>query len=287
MKTTTTAATKKIDLAEYGDPSLDKVEHTENGLLWGLDNWIYSAKSDRRLRFIDDQIEVRPTSFRGQWGISQDDFGRLYYNTNSRWLYGDFHPPEPYFRNAADRPLRIPGVSERIAPSEEVHTIRVNPGINRGYQPDMLREDGRLAKTTSVSGLCIYRGHQFPADYRGNVFIPEPAGNVVGFFRLSGGANPEAKHEVYPDPDWSQREFLASADERFRPVDCAVGPDGALTVIDMYRGILQHRQYVTTYLRKQILERELDRPRWSRTHLPHRCGRSANRLFPPQAVHEG
>ena len=62
------------------------------------------------------------------------------------------------------------------------------------------------------------------------------------------------------DPDWGQREFVASPDERFRPVDCAIGPDGTLTVIDMYRGILQHRQYVTTYLRKQILERELDRP---------------------------
>ncbi|MEM1247004.1 MAG: c-type cytochrome [Acidobacteriota bacterium] len=252
---------EKVHVADYADPDLDRVEHTENGLLWGLDNWIYSAKSDRRLRFRKGEVTVEPTAFRGQWGISQDDEGRLYYNTNSRWLYADVHPPEYHYRNTADRPRRIPGVGERIVDSEEVHTVRVNPGINRGYQPDMLREDGRLARTTSVSGLCIYRGHQFPEELRGDIFIPEPAGNVVGFFDLEHGpASITADHFTTADSEWGEREFLASPDERFRPVDCAVGPDGALTVIDMYRGILQHRQYVTTFLRKQILERQLDRP---------------------------
>ena len=38
------------------------------------------------------------------------------------------------------------------------------------------------------------------------------------------------------------------------------GPDGALYVVDMYRGILQHRVFLTTFLRKQILSRGLDRP---------------------------
>jgi mono/diheme cytochrome c family protein len=35
------------------------------------------------------------------------------------------------------------------------------------------------------------------------------------------------------------------------------GPDGALYVVDLYRGILQHRIYVTSFLRKQIDERGL------------------------------
>ncbi len=253
---------QKTDIGRYADPNLDLVEHTENGLLWALDNWIYSAKSDRRLRFVDGEIvEESPTVFRGQWGISQDDDGRLYFNTNSRWLYGDTAPVEYHYRNTNDRPKRFPGASERLVSSEEVYSIRVNPGINRGYQPDMLLDDGRLAKTTSVSGLCVYRGHQFDPKYSGDIFVPEPAGNVVGFFGVErGAAGIETEHRTYPDPQWGTRDFLASPDERFRPVDCAIGPDGALTVIDMYRGIIQHRQYVTTFLRKQILERELDRP---------------------------
>ena len=252
---------RKTEVARYGDPDLDYVEHTENGLLWGLDNWLYSAKSDRKLRWAHGRIDERATAFRGQWGISQDDAGHLYYNTNSRWLLGDLYVPEGHFRNTADRPGRLPGVGARIVPAEDVFTVRVNPGINRGYQPDMLRDDGRLERTTSVSGLCVYRGHQYPASYVGDVFIPEPAGNVVGLFELRrDDGSVGAEHVTYPDPDWGRREFLASPDERFRPVDCAVGPDGAVTIIDMYRGILQHRQYVTTFLRKQILERGLERP---------------------------
>ena len=44
------------------------------------------------------------------------------------------------------------------------------------------------------------------------------------------------------------KEFLASTDERFRPVNLATGPDGALYIADMYRGLIQHGAYVTPYL---------------------------------------
>lgn len=258
-------------LLDYGDPDPDLLEHTENGLLWGLDNWIYNAKSDRRFRLRRDaegaSIEVDPTLFRGQWGITQDDVGRLYYNTNSRYLFADLIPADYALAHPDHQPRGGGrGASERLVHDESVYSIRVNPGINRGYVNSMLREDGRLAVTTSVSGLAVYRGDQFPATFRGDVFVPEPAGNVVAHFDLAPGPVENgiptlvAEHRRYGDPDWVEREFLASTDERFRPVDAKVGPDGALYVIDMYRGILQHVRYVTTYLREYILEHGLDRP---------------------------
>ncbi|RYD30627.1 MAG: cytochrome c [Verrucomicrobiaceae bacterium] len=37
-------------------------------------------------------------------------------------------------------------------------------------------------------------------------------------------------------------------------------PDGSLYVVDMYHGIIQHKTYMTTYLRKQTLDRGLDKP---------------------------
>jgi len=258
-------------LLDYGDPDPDLLEHTENGLLWGLDNWIYNAKSDRRFRLHRGpegaSIEVDPTLFRGQWGIAQDDVGRLYYNTNSRFLIADLIPADYALANPEHQPRGGGiGASERLVVDETVYSIRVNPGINRGYVNGMLREDGRLAVTTSVSGLVVYRGDQFPATFRGDVFVPEPAGNVVALVDLAPGPVEDgiptlvAEHRRYGDPDWVEREFLASTDERFRPVDAKVGPDGALYVIDMYRGILQHVRYVTTYLREYILEHGLDRP---------------------------
>jgi hypothetical protein len=56
------------------------------------------------------------------------------------------------------------------------------------------------------------------------------------------------------------KEFLASTDERFRPVHMATGPDGALYVADMYRGLVQHGAYITPYLKEQTLLRKLDQP---------------------------
>ncbi len=258
-------------LLDYGDPDPDLLEHTENGLLWALDNWIYNAKSDRRFRLRRGSegasIEVAPTLFRGQWGIAQDDVGRLYYNTNSRYLFADLIPAEYALANPEHQPRGGGiGASERLVRDETVHSIRVNPGINRGYVKGMLRADGRLAVTTSVSSLAVYRGDQFPATFRGDVFVPEPAGNMVAHFDLAPGPVEDgiptlvAEHRRYGDPDWTEREFLASTDERFRPVDAKAGPDGALYVIDMYRGILQHVRFVTTYLREYILEHGLDRP---------------------------
>lgn len=258
-------------LLDYGDPDPDQLEHTENGLLWALDNWIYNAKSDRRFRLRrgpeGPSIEVAPTLFRGQWGIAQDDVGRLYYNTNSRYLFADLIPADYALTNPEHRPRGGGiGASERLVQDEAVHSIRVNPGINRGYVASMLRDDGRLAVTTSVSGVAVYRGDQFPATFAGDVFVPEPAGNVVAHFDLAPGPVTDgvptltAEHRLYGDPDWVEREFLASTDERFRPVDAKVGPDGALYVIDMYRGILQHVRFVTTYLREYILVHGLDRP---------------------------
>ena len=258
----------KIELTRYGSPDPDHLEHTENGLLRNLDNWLYSAKSSRRFRFTlgDDgvpRLEEEQSAFRGQWGITHDDRGRLFYNGNSSYLYGDPWPAEYLLRGApCGRAVgQPPGIGERIVHDEGVHSIRVNPGINRGYQKGMLRADGRLARTTSVSGGVIYRGDQFPPEFQGDAFIPEPAGNVVAHFDLKErGGVPRGTQVIYSSEGSPGHAFLASTDERFRPVDCAIGPDGALYIVDLYRGVLQHRQFVTSYLRKQILDRGLDKP---------------------------
>jgi mono/diheme cytochrome c family protein len=59
---------------------------------------------------------------------------------------------------------------------------------------------------------------------------------------------------------YDRAEFLASTDERFRPVNLSSAPDGTLYVVDMYRGIIQHRGYITEYLRDQIVSRSLEQP---------------------------
>ena len=248
---------KKISLANYGDQP-GNVEHAENGLLLAIDNWIYNAKSNRRMRIQDGSLVVEPTLFRGQWGITQDNQGLLYYNTNSNFLLGDLYDAQPVIKAGNSGG---PGLNTQISKNDQVFAVRVNPGVNRAYVPGVLRADGRLDKPTSASGMTYYRGDQFPETNRQDVFVAEPAGNVVVQLRLlREGLDLSADHILYEDEKWGQREFLASTDERFRPVDVDVGPDGALYVVDMYRGIIQDQIFLSDELRAQALSRGLDEP---------------------------
>jgi glucose/arabinose dehydrogenase/mono/diheme cytochrome c family protein len=250
---------KKTRLTHYAAEG--DIEHTENGLMLALDNWIYNAKSSRRMQLRNGELVEEETLLRGQWGITQDNEGRLYYNHNSRFAMADLFPAE----NLGPGTIPAQGLGSSISldedGSEEVFSIRVNPGVNRAYLEGTLKADGRLASPTAVSGLEVYRGDQFPVAYRQDIFIPEPGANVVAQFRPQQvGMELNTRHITYPDEQWQLREFLASTDERFRPVDTKNGPDGALYIIDMYRGIIQEQNYMTDELREQVFERGLDEP---------------------------
>ncbi len=245
------------DYAAVADPKLGaraNPEHAANGLLWALDNWIYSANHTTRFRLMDGEWQRQPTIFRGQWGIAQDDFGRLVYNSNSDQLRVDLVPSaylsrNPFVRGAA-------GVNVQTVKDQEVWPIRMNPGVNRGYRPGQLRtNDWSLATYTAACGPLIYRGDNFPADCQGNAFICEPSGNLVRRNILT-----EAGGMITARNAYEKAEFLASTDERFRPVNLNTGPDGALYVVDFYRGIIQHRIYLTSYLRQQAEDRGLEKP---------------------------
>ncbi|HEY3855157.1 MAG TPA: c-type cytochrome [Verrucomicrobiae bacterium] len=224
-----------------------------NGLMRGLDNWIYSACYPIRFRNIDGEWQSGPTTRRGEWGISQDDFGRLIYNSNEDQFRIDLVPAEYLLRNPNYRSAL--GVNVDPIHDQTVWPVRMNPGVNRGYWKGILRPDGTLAKTTAACGPLIYRGDNFPPEYRGNAFVCEPAGNLIIRDILSETEGQFKGHKAY-----EHAEFLASTDERFRPTSLYNGPDGALYFTDMYRGVLEDRLSLTTYLRRQIKARNLESP---------------------------
>jgi putative membrane-bound dehydrogenase-like protein len=251
---------RKKRVGDYApDSEATSVEHLENGLRQGLDNWLYNSKSSRKHRLVDGQLQQRENLFRGQWGITRDKYGRFMYNHNSTWLQADLFAAEDLV--AAGNTSVFPGLGVNLTETSEVFSARVNPGVNRAYLAGTLRPDGRLHKATGVSGLVAYRGDQFPQSYRDNVFVPEVSANVVAQISLhERGMELVAEHQLYADAEWGQREFMAATDERFRPVDAMNGPDGALYVIDMYRGIVQDQHFLTDELREQIFQRKLDKP---------------------------
>ena len=234
---------------EYGAGGLP--EHAPNGLWRGLDNWIYNVKSTYRYKQTSTGWVKDSTEFRGQWGLSHDDFGRLFYNYNWSQLHADLVPPNFLMRN----PHHVPssGIDHGLTTDMRVFPVRSNYAVNRGYTPGALDEQGRILEFTSASAPHVYRGHALPEEFKGDVFVCEPAGNLIKRNTILEEGLVLTSTFAYPDA-----EFLASTDERFRPVNLASGPDGALYIADMYRGIIQHGAYMTPYLKEKIIERELD-----------------------------
>lgn len=227
------------------------VEHQPNTLLLGLDNWIYSAKSRFRYRKNGHKWLKEETVFRGQWGMSQDDEGRLFYNTNSNQLRGDFIYASQVSEEALF-PLQK-GVNEEVARDQRVYPSRVTPGVNRGYRTATLTDEWKLRQVTAACSPFIYRGTNFPSSFYGNAFVAEPAGNLIKRNILI-----EETGRIRAIGDQVGREFLSSTDERFRPVNFAHAPDGSMYVVDFYRGIVQHKTYMTGFLYKQVVDRKLD-----------------------------
>lgn len=228
-------------------------EHQPNGLMRGIDNWYYNAKSRTRYRYINQEWVKEETEFRGQWGITKDDYGRLFYNTNSNQLRGDLVPPNKLMRHPDFKDGS--GINVEFASNQRVYPIRPTPGVNRGYQDWVLDESARLKYFTAACGPLIYRGNLYPDEFLGNAFVCEPAGNLIKRNIIKEDGMYIEAVQAYED-----KEFLASTDERFRPVSLYNGPNGNMYVVDMYKGIIQHEVFLTEYLRDQIKSRGLEQP---------------------------
>jgi glucose/arabinose dehydrogenase/mono/diheme cytochrome c family protein len=228
-------------------------EHMANTPTWAMDNRVYAAGYSTSFKLTNGAWQKGPGLGRGQWGLSQDDAGRLFYNYNSDLLRTDLLPAAAYARNPLLRDAL--GINNKVIKDQSVYPSHPTPGVNRGYDAKTLRADGTLANATATCGASIYRGDAFPAEFRGNAFIPEPSSNLV-------------KRVIITEKDglltganaYEEKEFLTSTDERFRPVMTATGPDGALYVVDLYRGMLQHPGFLTHYLIANIKARKLETP---------------------------
>lgn len=227
------------------------VEHQPNGLMMNIDNWIYNARSHFRYQKQGDDWIKEPTAFRGQWGITKDNFGRLYYNNNSTQIMGDYVLPNVLTRNEFYEPKE--GLGKVLTRNQRVYPLHATL-VNRGYEPGVLDADSVLRNVTSSCGPLVYRGGQFPSSFIENAFVCAPEANLIKRNLLSFDGPITTATQAYDD-----REFIASTDEGFRPVNLSSGPDGGMYVVDMHRGVIQHGAYMTSYLRERLAASGMDK----------------------------
>ena len=237
----------------YQGPAIRKggnLEHQEGGLIWNIDNWIYTSRGTHRVRLTRGSPEAEPIERDfGQWGLTQDDVGRMYYSDA-----GGEQPAFGFQMMKAYGNLRLGG--ELSGNFVEPWPVAPTPDVQGG--PGRLRQNKTLNHFTASCGQSIFRGDKLPKDLYGDLLICEPVGRLI---RRAKVGNTNGKVVLINAYDAEKREFIASSDPNFRPVHTATGPDGYLYIVDMYRGIIQEGNWVGkgSYLRDRVMEKGLEK----------------------------
>ncbi len=225
------------------------LEHQASGLIWDRDNWIYEAANSFRLRLQGtNMIKEATPSNGGQWGLSQDDYGKLWF-VNASGEMGPVNFQEPILYGAFKAPDEPTRSFMEVWPL--VGLADVQGGVGR-FRP----EDNTLNHLTACCGPDIFRGDRLPAEVRGDLFFGEPVGRLVRRAKIE--TKEGITHLVNP---YEKSEFLRSTDPNFRPVNMVTAPDGTLYIVDMYRGIIQEAEWVKadSYLRKPVQKYQLEK----------------------------
>jgi mono/diheme cytochrome c family protein len=237
------------ELFTTGMGRVANVEHQEAHFIWAMDNWIYSTYNQFRVRWTPGGVLREPTApNQGQWGVTQDNYGKPWFQGGASGMPGYFQFPVVYGSFPAPDQFE-PELN--IIWGAPVRTADMEAGMRVVRMPD-----GSLASATAAAGNDIFRGDRLPADMVGDYFYGEAVGRVVRRLRPVTREGVTQLRNVYP-----LSEFIRSTDPLFRPVDMTTAPDGTMYITDMYRGIVQESQWAGpgTYLRRRIEQYALDK----------------------------
>jgi mono/diheme cytochrome c family protein len=241
----------KKELFVTGVGQSGNVEHQQGLLMEAMDNWLYMTVKAFRLRQLPNGTVLRETtgSNGAQWGVSQDNDGKLWFQGGASGVPSYWNYPIVYGNFAPQNPLEG---DFTIAWGAPVRIMDAQQGMK-----DVRMPDGSLTRVTGSAGSNWVRANRMPADLQGHYLYNEPVGRMIRRIQpvISEGVTTLKNY-------YNGNEFVKSTDPLFRPVNLATAPDGTIYVVDMYRGIIQESTWsapVNTYLRARVDEYGLDR----------------------------
>ncbi|MFL5245856.1 MAG: neutral/alkaline non-lysosomal ceramidase N-terminal domain-containing protein [Gemmataceae bacterium] len=221
-----------------------------NSLEYSLDNWLYGScglfggaiknfhgdtfpLGDRDFRIKPDTGVIEPATGRTQQGRVRDEWDNWFGCDNSNLCW--------HYVLADHYLLRNP----HVAPPNTIISVNDYPDANHLYTAkkdlQMFKLSGPAFYTTSACGLGIYRDDLLGSEYTGNTFTCEPVNLSVHRLKISPRGSTFSGRRP---PEEAQSEFLSSTDNWTRPVQVKTGPDGGLWVVDMYRFVIEHPQWI-------------------------------------------
>jgi putative membrane-bound dehydrogenase-like protein len=244
--------------------ALTNPQHIANTPLYGLDNWIYLAHmgtytpkislmfsdsgsnvrfadrpsqmlprnaNGRNIRFKPDSFDLEMCSGQSQYGQSFDNWGHHFSVENADHIFNEVIAAKYLNRNPS---LLIGDASDHISDHGaacKVFPVTINP------ENQLLTDLGVI---TSACGITWYNGGLFPDSFNNVVFVAEPQSNLIHADRVNDKNSSFIASRVY-----QQDEFFTSTDSWCRPVMMYIGPDGALYVLDYYRQIIEHPEWLS------------------------------------------
>jgi len=228
---------------------LGNPQHLVNGFAWGLDGWLYGGNGDsggivtevrsgtkfdlsgRDFRFNPVTGEFQLIAGRAQYGRWRDDFGNWFAGNNSNLGWHYFLDDRYLARNPQ---LAVPTLKQNLNTSG-TKVFPVSTPTRRLNQPQSVNT------LTSGCSVIPYRDTLFGPSYTDSIFICEPANNLIHREILAPDGITFTSHRAADEQD---REFLASEDHWSRFTQARTGPDGCLYVVDFYRLILEHPEWI-------------------------------------------
>ncbi|MCI0682408.1 MAG: c-type cytochrome [Gemmataceae bacterium] len=250
-------------------------QHRVNGLVWGLDNWLYGANGDsggaitavnalepaanggyrarklksapgvnvsgRDFRLKPDTGEFEAVTGQTQFGRCRDDFGNWFGCNNSNPMF-HFVLEDRYLKRNPHVLYPDPKVNVSVKPGA-APVFPISKPLPRFNSPQAVNH------FTSACSVMIYRDDLFGPAFYGNSFVAEPVHNLVHreVMKPKGVTFTSQRAD-----DEQTSEFLASSDNWFRPAMIATGPDGALWIADMYRYVIEHPEWIPLDWQKKL-----------------------------------
>ena len=241
----------KIDTL-MGGFSTGNLQHNYNGLTYGLDGWIYAANGGNSgapywwpdslnklplrgqdIRFHIEQKKLeRLGESSGGFGLAMDHYGHFFETHNTDHIQHLVFP-DRYIKNQR---LAIEHTLQNSSDHDVNGLARIYP---IGEQETRVNHPEQSGHFSGACGITFYGGNAFGDKFNNSVWIADVVLNLLHVDNItSEGAGYKASR-VLPKND-----FLASSDRAHRPVNMKVGYDGALYVIDMYRDVIEHPEWI-------------------------------------------
>lgn len=250
---------EKVDTL-MGGFSTGNLQHNYNGLTLGLDNWIYAANggNDGAPFWWNDtttRIDLRGQDFRfhletkrlerisessGGFGLAMDEYGHIFETHNLE------HISHPVFsdRYYTSKSLLQNKTLQNISDHEENGLARIYP---IGKQESRVNHPEQSGYFSGACGITYYGGGAFGEEFNNTVWVADVVLNLIHVDKINPKGSSFTATRML-----EKRDFLASTDRSFRPVNMTVGPDGALYIVDMHRKVIEHPEWIPDDIEKTL-----------------------------------